>query len=78
MLLEGIVPEAMLIEALAMAGVDWIKCGINLEDIDMEKTPEYLLAEQIPCKDNVKEMVVQMEEWQVKAVVSNSITDVDR
>ncbi|KAJ0016584.1 hypothetical protein Pint_12238 [Pistacia integerrima] len=71
--------EAMSIEALAMAGVDCIKFGINLVEMacrDMEKTPEYLLAEKIPCKDDVKEMQ-QMEEWQVKAVASISIIGID-
>ncbi|KAJ0082098.1 hypothetical protein Patl1_12413 [Pistacia atlantica] len=66
--------------SLAMAGVDCMKCGSNLEEMkhrDMEKTPEYLLAKQIPCKDDVKGMVEQMEEWQVKAVASISITAID-
>lgn len=41
----------------------------------MKKTPKYLLAEQILCKDNVKEME-QKEEWQFKAVASISIIDI--
>ncbi|KAK7830525.1 hypothetical protein CFP56_028116 [Quercus suber] len=40
--------EAISIEALAMAGIDCIKCTINLEEMkhrDVEKTPQYLLAD---------------------------------
>lgn len=38
----------MSIEALAMAGADYSKCDINLEELerrDSEKPPQYLLAE---------------------------------
>jgi len=36
----------MSIEALAMAGVDYKECQINLEDMeDEEATPQYLLAD---------------------------------
>ncbi|KAG6768457.1 hypothetical protein NC652_019397 [Populus alba x Populus x berolinensis] len=37
------------IEALAMAGVDCVECGISFEERerrDVEKTPQYLLADQ--------------------------------
>lgn len=45
----------MSIEALAMAGIDCIKCTINLEEVehrDVEKTPQYLLAEQTPSTES--------------------------
>nr|POE60898.1 hypothetical protein CFP56_31323 [Quercus suber] len=45
----------MSIEALAMAGIDCIKCTINLEEVehrDVEKTPQYLLAEQKPSTES--------------------------
>ena len=45
----------MSIEALAMAGIDCIKCTIDLEEIehiDVEKTPQYLLAEQNPSTES--------------------------
>ncbi|KAF2293040.1 hypothetical protein GH714_035618 [Hevea brasiliensis] len=61
------------IEALAMAGVDCGKCGINLaerERRDLEKPPLYLLAEENPGKEtqgNEKDNEVTVEKWEAKA-----------
>lgn len=41
----------MSMEALAMTGVDYIKCGFDLQELereDLEKTPQHLLVEQTP------------------------------
>ncbi|KAL6277209.1 hypothetical protein ACE6H2_020810 [Prunus campanulata] len=41
----------MSVEALAMAGVDYNMCYINLEEMDggdSDKAPQYLLAEEKP------------------------------
>ncbi|EEF29552.1 conserved hypothetical protein [Ricinus communis] len=65
------------IEALAMAGVDCVECGINLEETErrnMEHTPQYLLAEEEPGKkegeigdkDNNNNNKLMAENWQVK------------
>lgn len=43
----------MSIEALAMAGADYIKCGFDLQEL--EKTPPHLLAEQRPRNDQCQE-----------------------
>ncbi|CAL1388968.1 unnamed protein product [Linum trigynum] len=36
------------IEALAMAGADYLECGISLVERDRRETPQYLLAEENP------------------------------
>lgn len=41
----------MSVEALAVAGVDYNMCYINLEEMDgrdMDNAPQYLLAEEKP------------------------------
>ena len=60
----------MSVEALAMAGIDYNKCDINLEEKegkDKDHTPQYLLAEQNSNRSekNEKNMVV-VENVQVK------------
>ncbi|KAF9681869.1 hypothetical protein SADUNF_Sadunf05G0047800 [Salix dunnii] len=58
------------IEALAMAGVDCVECGISLEERerrDTEKTPQYLLADQGEGVENHHEKdKVVVEQWLVK------------
>ena len=56
----------MSIEALAMAGADYVKCGFDLQEL--EKTPQHLLAEQRPInyqsgEDEREELL--SEKWQV-------------
>ncbi|KAG6773528.1 hypothetical protein POTOM_020813 [Populus tomentosa] len=58
------------IEALAMAGVDCVECGISLEERerrDTEKTPLYLLADQGEegLKTHEKDRLM-VEQWLVK------------
>jgi hypothetical protein len=58
------------IEALAMAGVDCVECGISLEERerrDTEKTPQYLLADQGEegLKTHEKDKLM-VEQWLVK------------
>lgn len=59
----------MSIEALAMAGADYIKCGINLQELereDLEKTPQHLLAEQRhrnKSEENERDKM-PLEKWQ--------------
>ncbi|KAL3591573.1 hypothetical protein D5086_010213 [Populus alba] len=58
------------IEALAMAGVDCVECGISLEERerrDTEKTPLYLLADQGEegLKTHEKDKLM-VEQWLVK------------
>ncbi|KAK9904494.1 hypothetical protein M0R45_000717 [Rubus argutus] len=60
----------MSIEALAMAGADYKKCRINLDEKegrDKDHTPQYLLAEQNSngSESNEKHMLV-IENLQVK------------
>lgn len=70
----------MSIEALAMAGVDCIKCTINLDEkelTEVKKPPQYLLAEQSNESETneadnliVKQVnKAKIEEW-AKAVAS--------
>lgn len=61
----------MSIEALAMAGADYVKCAIDLQELereDQEKTPLHLLAEQRPgnkSQDNEMD-IVSFGKWQMR------------
>ena len=65
----------MSVEALAMAGVDYNKCHINLEEKEgreKDHTPQYLLAEQNSndrSERNENNMLVVEENLQVKTNV---------
>ncbi|KAJ6737213.1 hypothetical protein OIU85_019292 [Salix viminalis] len=59
------------IEALAMAGVDCVECGISLEERerrDTEKTPPYLLADQGEggVENHLEKDKVAVKQWLVK------------
>ncbi|KAJ0082100.1 hypothetical protein Patl1_12416 [Pistacia atlantica] len=59
----------MSIEALAMAGVDYAECGIDVEAWEhggLEQIPEYLLADQRLSNKNEQkrsEVLVVNEQW---------------
>ncbi|KAG6768458.1 hypothetical protein POTOM_027375 [Populus tomentosa] len=66
------------IEALAMAGVDCVECGISFEERerrDVEKTPQYLLADQGEEGDLRRHEKDKLtgEQWQVKTKMESSV-----
>ncbi|KAL9377859.1 hypothetical protein Peur_029194 [Populus x canadensis] len=69
------------IEALAMAGVDCVDCGINFEERelrDVEKTPQYLLAdegEEGDLRSHEKDKLMG-EQWRVKTKMESSVTNI--
>ena len=65
----------MSIEALAMAGADYLQCSINLEMLEglgTEETPAYLLAEedlQTPViKTSIDDLVSKSEDFAARIV----------
>ena len=66
------------IEALAMAGVDCVECGISFEERerrDVEKTPQYLLADQGEegdLRSHEKDRLTG-ELWQFKTKMESSV-----
>ena len=62
----------MSIEALAMAGADYMECGIDLHDWETNQPPPpYLLAEKMSCSEAVRKYCnddeVKANEEKVKA-----------
>lgn len=61
----------MSIDALAMAGVDCLKCSIDLEEMElreMETTPLYLLGEDKSFEESKNEEKITVKQLQHQVI----------
>ncbi|CAN1345829.1 hypothetical protein LINPERPRIM_LOCUS40545 [Linum perenne] len=59
------------LEALAMSGADYKKCGVSLMEKDRRETPQYLLADEKPTGGSGIEVKLSAPPAQLWAKVSN-------